>query len=310
MNKKSLAEVLEHCRLSLSKEGYLPSTEDNYLNALKQFFLRFDDDFPSEDDLRHQAKDLMDNHLRSLSDKGLSESLVNQSRNALIFFFSKVIKADVRPDGYRSLINTKKEMEFLSGEEAIRVIDEVSDRHHLKALLVFGAGLKSSELIKLKIKDLDFEKDLILGRAPMPRSAKEKLRTQIAKVTMLWRQDKKSIEESGDSVYPILLDDLYLFPSKELSQTDNGLTRKHLDQSVFAKAVREAGKRSGIDKNVNLIVLRNTFAIEMINQGINVKRLQKIMGHKNLETTMSYKRLADRKLEIRSPVDLWSGIGR
>ena len=181
------------------------------------------------------------------------------------------------------------------------------------------------ECIRLRIGDLDFERNKIYVRSAkggkdrltlFPRSVHEELRIHMAKVKQLHEEDVTG--GYGETYLPFALARKYpnaskefvwqyLFPAKKLSKDPRtGIIRRHhVLESGLQKSVKTAVTRAGIGKRVGCHTFRHSFATHLLENGVNIRVVQELMGHANVKTTEIYTHVMEKDLEdIRSPLDV------
>lgn len=208
--------------------------------------------------------------------------------------------------------------------EVKRILAEMSGTYKLMVTLLCGAGLRLSECLQLRIKDIDLETRQIIVRSGkgekdritiLPEIAADDLKKHIVTVVKIHRKD---ILAGYDSVYmPNALERKYpnsdkeigwhyLFPAKEVS-TDprTGIVRRHhLHESVLQRAVKTAIKKAGIMKHGECHTFRHSFATHLLEDGTNIRTVQELLGHKSVETTMVYTHVMNKKkIGVKSPAD-------
>lgn len=200
------------------------------------------------------------------------------------------------------------------------LLDVLSGTHQLVASLLYGAGLRLIECLRLRIIDLDLAHHQITVRnrngrvdhvTMLPQRLLPPLHEQIQHVQVLHQKD---LAHGHGSVYlPLALAAKnpragrwqYVFPSGNLS-TDprSGTTRRHhLDTSGPQKAVRKALQTLGLAKLASCRTLRDSFATQLLANGYDIRTIQELLGHKDIHTTMVYSNVLNRGVKIRSPLD-------
>ena len=210
-------------------------------------------------------------------------------------------------------------------DEVKRVFSHMHGTHLLMARLLYGGGLRLMECVRLRIQDLDFESNKIYLRAAkggrdritlFPKSIQEDLRTHIEKVKNIHETDLK--EGYGETFlphalarkYPNAVKDLrwqYVFPSKKRSKDPRtGITRRHhILESGLQKAVKMAVSRASIMKRIGCHTFRHSFATHLLENGVNIRVVQKLMGHADVKTTEIYTHVMEKSLsDISSPLDV------
>jgi integron integrase len=194
------------------------------------------------------------------------------------------------------------------------------------AELMYGTGMRLLEVCRLRIKDLDFDRQQIVVRegkgakdraVPLPERLREGLRGQIARVTRLHEAD---LEEGHGRVWlPYALDRKFLdaerelgwqflFPSSRRSvdpRANDGVWRRHhIDENSVQKAVRRAVLTSKIPKKVSCHTLRHSFATHLLDAGSDIRTVEELLGHADVSTTMIYTHVLQRGASgVRSPLD-------
>ncbi|MDX8411084.1 MAG: integron integrase, partial [Mariprofundaceae bacterium] len=270
--------------------------------------------------------DFMDfiSHLATV--KKVSASTQNQAFSALLLLFRDILHVDTAhlPKAVRAR-QGKRLPTVLSVKEVQRILAEVKPQYSLMVKLLYGSGMRMSELLRLRIQDIDFDQRLIAVHAAkgdkdrttlLPESLIEPLKIHMKKVRALHEQDLK--EGFGAVWLPGALARKYpnaatewlwhfLFPSANLSRdSEAGVMRRHhvYDKSLQA-AMQRAVKRSGITKRASLHTLRHSFATHLLMQGTDIREIQELLGHKSVETTMIYTHVVrELKTSAKSPLDM------
>ncbi len=211
--------------------------------------------------------------------------------------------------------------------EVIRVLGHMQGLHLLMAKLLYGSGLRLMECIRLRIQDLDFERKLIYVRAAkggkdritlFPETLHAPMTAQVETVKTLHQTDLQ--DGFGEVYLPNALERKYsnvakspgwqyLFPSKKRSKDPRtGKTRRHhVLESGLQKAVKTAVKKAGILKPVGCHTFRHCFATHLLENGVNIRVVQELMGHADVKTTEIYTHVMEKDISVvQSPLD---GIG-
>lgn len=266
---------------------------------------------------------------RFLSDlvmrQSVSASTQHQAFNALIFLYNKVL--DQPLDGKIQAVRSKRSPKLptvLSMQETKRFLTQIQGTHALMAKLLYGSGLRLMECVRLRIKDIDIDRERlhILGKGDKWRStiiAKPiipLLQNQIERVRQLHLQDLDA--GFGDVYIPGALARKYknapkefawqyVFPAKKISvdPRSGAKRRHHVMESGLQKAVKRAAGLASIDKQVTCHTLRHSFATAMLENGVNIRVLQELMGHADVKTTEIYTHVMDKDISrVPSPLDL------
>jgi len=265
---------------------------------------------------------------RFLSDlavgRKVSASTQRQALNAIVFLYRDVLHKPL--EGSIQPVRSKRRPKLptvIGREEVKRLFRHIGGTHALMAKLLYGSGLRLMECVRLRIKDIDFDRKRIhvLGKGDKWRSTIladpiiSGLKSHIENVKTLHHSD---LEEGFGEVYiPSALARKYknaaketlwqyIFPSKKRSIDPRSKRerRHHVMESGLQKAVKRAAHRAGIDKRVTCHTLRHSFATTMLENGINIRVLQELMGHADVKTTERYTHVMDKDISrIRSPLE-------
>jgi site-specific recombinase XerD len=268
----------------MTVRGFAPKTQTGYIRAVRNFtafFGRSPDQASSEDLRRYQL------HLRSL---GTSATSMNAAATALRFFFEVTLERRETAAALTSVRQPQRIPVLLSPQEVARLLDHAPGLKARAALsLAYGAGLRASEVVFLRISDIDRERQVIRveqGKGRKDRNAKLS-DDLLALLRAWWRAGR----EKG-----VMLPGGWLFPGQN---PVNPMTARQLSR-IFHGAKEAAG----IDKRVSLHTLRHCFATHLLEQGVDIRVIQILLGHKKLETTARYSHIANTTLKaVKSPLE-------
>jgi integron integrase len=204
------------------------------------------------------------------------------------------------------------------------VIGKMKGTPKLIVQLLYGSGLRVTECLRLRVKDLDFANHQIIVRdgkgekdraTVLPDSLILALKSQIEITRLIHQKDLK--EGFGEVSLPYALDKKYpnapkefswqyVFPSlnRSLDPISNRTKRHHLDITVVQKAVRQAALAAGLDKPISPHTFRHTFATQLLQNGYDIRTVQELLGHKDVKTTMIYTHVLQRGAgAVKSPLD-------
>jgi integron integrase len=255
----------------------------------------------------------------------VAASTQRQALNALIFLYRNVLDKpiDEQIEHIRSKRNRRPPV-VMTRSEVKRVLANINGNHLLMANLLYGSGLRLMECIRLRVQDVDFERNLIYVRAAkggkdrntiMPAFVKDTLRDQIQRVKQI--HDEDIAKGFGEVYLPQALTRKYrraawelrwqyVFPAKKLSTDPRSgkLRRHHVLESGLQKAVKTAANRAGIMKRVGCHTFRHSFATHLLENGVNIRVVQELMGHADVKTTEIYTHVMDKNLTaVASPLD-------
>ncbi len=319
--KPSEKRLLDVVRDAIRTKHYSLRTEEAYVNWVRRFIL-----FHGKRHPKDMGGPEIEAFLTHLAVEGhVSASTQNQALSALLFLYRTVLHQDI--DHAIDAVRAKPSQhlpEVLTKAEARQVIAQMSGIYQLQARLLYGSGLRLLECLRLRVKDLDFDRRAIIVRdtkgnedrvTMLPDSVVEPLKEHLLRVKRLHQED---LARGGGAVYlPDALDRKYpnaarewlwqyVFPSEQLSQDPrSGVTRRHhLDESGLQKAVRAAARAAGLDKRVTCHTFRHSFATHLLENHYDIRTVQELLGHKDVRTTMIYTHVLQRGgLAVRSPLD-------
>ncbi|SHJ96094.1 integron integrase [Malonomonas rubra DSM 5091] len=248
-----------------------------------------------------------------------------QALNALVFLFQE---SEERSLGdFSDFTRAKKPIRVpvvLSREEVAALLAEINPPFTLICHLLYGAGLRLMEVIRLRIKDVDFAQSQILIRdgkgrkdriTMLPETCRKALEQQIAKARKIHAEDVKRnygevwLPSALSRKFPGASGDWrwqYVFPASRLSvDSESGkIRRHHFHDSAVQRAVREAAKRAELSKRVTPHTLRHSFATHLLDSGYDIRTVQELLGHADVSTTMIYTHVLNKPgLGVRSPID-------
>ena len=257
--------------------------------------------------------------------RNVSAATQGQALNALVFFFQHVLGHPLGtiPDFPRAR-GRRRLPTVLSREEVARLLSRLSGVHALMAGLLYGSGLRLMECLRLRVKDLDFDRRQVLVRegkggkdrvTVLPERFREPLRKHLADVRARDEQDRD--RGFGEVHLPPALERKYpgaprdwawqwVFPAGRLSVDPRSgkVRRYHVHESALQKAVKKAARDAGIAKRVTCHTLRHSFATHLLESGYDIRTVQEMLGHSDVSTTMIYTHVLNRPgLAVKSPAD-------
>ena len=266
------------------------------------------------------------NYLNYLAEeRKVAASTQNQALNAIVFFFKEVLKRD--PGDFSDFVRAKRPThvpEVLTRSEVESLLDAMSGINQLMAGLLYGAGLRLMECIRLRVKDLDFEARRLTVRngkgrkdriTMLPERFQQLLKQQLEQARALYEMDLEKgvagvyIWPGLDRKYPNAAREWiwqYVFPSNRLSVDPRSHTtrRHHVHSSSLQKAVKNAAAKAGLSKRATCHTLRHSFATHLLENGYDIRTVQELMGHSDVSTNMIYTHVLNRPgMTVKSPAD-------
>lgn len=259
------------------------------------------------------------------TERGVAASTQRQALNALVFFFREVLGVEPgRLDGYRPARPGTRFPTVLTRSECQRLFGAMEGTAGLMARLMYGAGLRLMELLRLRVQDLDFARGIVIVRSGkggkdrptvLPEGLRRPLADHLDRVRGLYERDRAG-GVAGVWLPPPVEHKLpaaglewgwqWVFPSRQLSMDPRAgaMRRHHVLEGAFQAAVRDGARRAGIAKRVTPHVLRHSFATHLLESGSDIRTVQELLGHEDVATTMIYTHVLNRPgVSVRSPLD-------
>ena len=315
---KHKSPTLKKVREILRANRYSPSTEEAYISCCADFFAW--SNCGSADCLDGNCVERYLTHLAV--EKKVAASTQNQAFNAILFLFRRVLEKEFGKINTERAKVSQNIPEWLTRNEIGALFSQLNGDWLLLAKLAYGTGLRLMELLRLRIKDIDFGNGFVVVRdgkggkdrmVTLPKVLESDLRARVELTRAIHKSDlangfgKVWLPGQLAKKYPGAPTDFkwqYLFPSHEICKGEDGMKRRHhLFPNGFQHELKKAGLRAKISKRLHPHVLRHSFATHFLENGGNLQMLQNLMGHKDVKTTMIYTHCVDLK-HARSPMDL------
>lgn len=314
-------KLLDQVRDAIRSRHYSLRTEDTYVHWIKRFIFFHGKRHPAGMGKQEVSQFLSDLAVR----QHVSASTQNQALSALLFLYRHVLDVDLgwienveraKPSHHLPVVLTKQEVKALLGT--------LQGVHWLMASLLYGAGLRLMECLRLRVKDIDFQTNQIVVREGkgstdrmtiLPTSVKESLSIYLERVRGLHQRDLE--RGFGRVLLPGALHRKYpnadrewgwqwVFPASQISiDPRSGESRRHhLHESVLQRAVKEAARQAGLPKPASPHTLRHSFATHLLEDGYDIRTIQELLGHRDVKTTMVYTHVLNRGGRgVFSPMD-------
>jgi len=314
--------LLDQVRERIRYKHYSLRTEKAYVFWIRRF-IQFHG-------LRH-PKDMgaaeIERFLSQLATVGkVSPSTHKQALAAILFLYREVLGVNLSWMGEIGRPRTSPHVPVvLSREEVAGLLARVAPEYWLICSLLYGAGLRLQECLTLRVKDIDFQRRVIYIRhgkggkdriVMLPAPAQAALRTQVDHSRSLWAQDRAAAIPGVEVPHALArklnraaesLSWHWLFPASGLSVDPRSRVRRrhHQYPQTVARALSQAVYRAGIAKRVSAHTLRHSFATHLLDSGVDIRRVQELLGHADVSTTMIYTHiLSSSAAGLRSPMEL------
>ena len=322
-------DVIQAFRRAVRAEGLAYQTEKSYVGKIKKFMkargLKTQSDF-DRIDAKHVETYLTDMAV----DGHVAASTQNAAFHALLKLFQSVLERSMGEINAIRASRDKPMPTVLSTREVQQVLDRLEGTHRIIAMLLYGCGLRISEALRLRVKDLDFDNRLIQiwqskgGKSrlvPMPAHLVEALRRLVGSREVLHRRDLEAgvasvyLPYALDRKYPNAHQELrwqYLFASDRRSRDPRTgrLHRHHLHADTFPRQLRRAVEDAEVLKYVTSHTFRHCFATHLMWNGVSIREIQELLGHADIQTTRIYTHVAlQRERPVESPLDRLVSVG-
>lgn len=318
---KRSPRLLDTLREQIRVRNFSIRTEQVYVDWAKRFIL-----FHGKRHPREMGAPELEAFLTHLAvQRNVSAGTQNQARSAVLFMYRHVLGMQL--PWLDEVVKAKASRHLpvvLTHREVKALLDELSGVHWLLASLLYGTGMRLLEGLRLRVKDIDFERREVLVRCGkggkdrvtvLPENLVLPLQQQVAQVRALHAQDLRA--GLGEVWLPNALALKYpraaqasgwqfVFPSPSISvDPRSGVQRRHhLTEQAIQRAVSGAAKRAGIDKPCSPHVLRHSFATHMLQAGYDIRTVQELLGHADVKTTQIYTHVLNRGGRgVMSPLD-------
>ena len=317
----SAPRLLDQVRDKIRLKHYSIRTEQAYTDWVKRFVL-----FHKKRHPKDMSAGEVEQFLTHLAVAGkVSASTQNQAKSALLFLYRDVLSIDLPwLDEVVAAKAGKRLPVVLTVQETQRLLERVEDTSGLIARLLYGSGMRVMEGVRLRVKDVDFQRRELIVRegkgnkdrvTMLPQSLIEPLQQHLLRVKTLHERD---LEAGFGNVYlPFALERKYpaagrewhwqyVFPAakRSIDPRSDVERRHHVSDQAVQRAVRQAARDANLTKPVTPHTLRHSFATHLLQSGYDIRTVQELLGHKDVQTTMIYTHVLNRGGRgVVSPLD-------
>lgn len=316
-----LPKLLDQVRDRLRVKHYSIRTETQYLQWIKRFILFHDKRHP-----REMGAVEVEAFLTHLAVAGrVAAATQNQALSALLFLYREVLNIDL--PWLDKVVRAKQPQRLpvvLTRQEVTAILDRMTGVHGLMARLLYGTGMRLMECVRLRVKDVDFERAEIVVRdgkgakdriTMLPQALIGPLQDHLRWRRQLFEDDKAKgraavyLPDALGKKYPTAAVDWpwqYIFPSGSYSiDPRSGEERRHhIDEKLLQRAVKKAVQASGVAKLATPHTFRHSFATHLLQSGYDIRTVQELLGHADVATTMIYTHVLNKGGRgVTSPLD-------
>lgn len=318
---KQPPKLLEQLSAAIRTKHYSRRTEEAYASWIKRFIF-----FHGKRHPREMGAPEVNAFLTHLAIKEkVAASTQNQAMHGILFLYNEVLQIPLGQLG--EIVRAKKPERLpvvLTREEVKAVLAQLSGVGWVMANILYGAGLRVSECMRLRVKDIDFGQNQIVVRdgkgekdrvTMLPQNVKQPLQKHLENVHALHEADLKrgygavTLPYALARKYPKAEREFawqYVFPSAIISKDwESGqMERHHASERNVQRAFSDAVRKAGIHKHVTFHCLRHSFATHLLEAGYDIRTVQELLGHNDVSTTMIYTHVLNKgPLGVKSPAD-------
>lgn len=321
-------KLLDQVRNAIRSRHYSYRTEESYVGWIRRFILHFDKRHPREMGER-EVSAFLSYLARS---RRCSPSTQNQALAALLFLYKSVLKMEL--PHIQEVVRAKPKQHLpvvLTPEECAQVLGRLQGVEWLMGSLLYGAGLRLMECLRLRVKDLDFDRLQIMvldGKGGkdrltiMPKGLVDPLGARLAVVRELHARDRAAgvagvaLPNALERKYPNAGKEWgwqFVFAAENLSKDPrSGVVRRHhIIEDRLQRAIKVAVRQAGIAKPASCHTLRHSFATHLLEQRCDIRTIQELLGHSDVSTTMIYTHVANvGGRGVGSPLDVLGRVPR
>jgi integron integrase len=321
MHSPERPRLLDQVRDKIRLKHYSLRTEQAYVDWIRRYILHHDKRHPSE--MGAAEVEAFLTHLAAVRE--VAAATQNQAKSALLFLYKEVLGIELPWLEHVEKAKAPRRLPVvLTRDEVAAVLARLHGVHALVGRLLYGTGMRIMEGVRLRVKDVEFTRRLIIVRdgkgqkdrvAMLPDRVAPPLQTQLARVRALHERDLASgfghvgLPHALARKYPNASRDWgwqYVFPAAQraLDPRTREVRRHHLGDQAFQRAMRQAVRDAGLAKPATPHTLRHSFATHLLESGYDIRTVQELLGHAEVSTTMIYTHVLNRGgLGVVSPLD-------
>lgn len=299
-------KLLDQVRIAIRLRQYSYRTEQTYVHWIKRYILFHNKRHPSEMEANE-----VETFLSYLAIKGkVAASTQNQALNAIVFLYKRVLHKDLGDfsKAVRAKRPVRKPVVLTKGEVHLILSCLAKTQQRLIVRMLYGTGMRLTECLRLRIQDLDFLQNMVTVRGGkgnkdritvFPECIQTDLKVHLRRVNDQFKRDKMHgfadvyLPNAIGRKYPNAGKELrwqFVFPADYPSKDPrSGIVRRHhVYPKSVSREIQKAVKLAGIHKRISAHTFRHSFATHLLEDGTDIRSVQELLGHKNIETTQIY----------------------
>jgi integron integrase len=317
-----LSELIDKMRAEIRTRHYSIRTEEAYVEWACRYA-----GFLGARQIQDAGSEEVRSYLEYLAtERKVAASTQRQALNSLVFLYQEVLGRELGDIGEYARPRRPQRLPIvLSRGEVNCLLECLTETYKLMGGLLYGAGLRLMECLRLRVTDIDFDLGQIVVRdgkgqkdrvTMLPEKYRSAMQEHLNQVRRIHEEDLA--KGNGDTYLPPALERKYpnaakewrwqyVFPSDRLSVDPRSrkVRRHHLHENALQRAIKQAADSAGLNKRVSCHTLRHSFATHLLEAGYDIRTVQELLGHSDVSTTMIYTHVLNKPgLAVKSPADL------